>query len=302
MNNKKPSVTIGIAAYNEEHAFPAFIELLLKQSREQFTLDKIIVISDGSSDKTVANSKQIKNKNVIVKASVKRMGKPQRLNQLAMTSESDILILLDADLQIRDIHMLDQLIAPMRKSNTIFGVSGTALPTESQNVVQKIVSTGIQLWTTTLHSVKNTNAYLCTGAVRAFRKKLYKEMVFPAISADDIYPYLYCKEKKYRFDIIREAKVYYGLPSTYSDYYYQMKRYLKSKKLQETCFDKRIIESTFVVTGKDRLRVLTQQFLKNPVWISLYILFLIPPHFVTMIQKGRNDRVAWKMIQTSKVV
>lgn len=196
--------------------------------------------------------------------------------------------------------MLDQLIAPMRKNKNIAGVSGATVPQEPKNSVQKIVYIGIQLWLTTLHSVKNTNAYLCTGAVRALRKKLYKEMNFPAVSADDIYPYLYCVSKHYRFDIVPSAKVYYGLPGTYFDYYHQMKRYLKSKTLQETCFDEKIIKKTFVVTGKDRLRVLMQEALKNPLWVSLYILFLIPPHLVTMIEKGRNDRVAWKMIQTSK--
>lgn len=299
--HKKPTVTIGIAAYNEEQAFPSFLKTLLAQTRKEFILQKIIVVSDGSTDKTVPNAKSIRNSKIIVKNSKKRTGKPARLNQLASYAQSDILVLLDADLQIRDNDMIDQLIKPLRKNKSIYGVSGKTLPIEPSNFIQKTVTTGIELWATTLQSVKGSNAYLCTGAVRAFRKKLYKEMVFPKISADDIYPYLYCFSKGYRFDIVPSAKVYYGLPATYKDYFNQMKRYLKSESLQSMCFNDDIIKKTFVVTTKDRIQTLLRQFLKNPFWVSLYILFLIPPHLVTMIEKGKNDRVAWKMIQTSKV-
>jgi glycosyltransferase involved in cell wall biosynthesis len=300
--SKKPTVTIGIAAYNEEQSFPNFIELLLKQSTKEFILQKIIVVSDGSSDKTVKKIRKIKNKKIIVKDSCKRKGKPSRLNQLMQLSHSDILVLLDADLQIRDIDMIDRLIQPMRKNKNIAGVSGATVPMEPQTIVQKIVYTGIQLWMATLHSVKNTNAYLSTGAVRAFRKKFYKEIVFPKISADDIYPYLYCMSRKYTFRIIPQAKVYYGLPSTYRDYFYQMKRYLKAESLQSTQFSEKIMKKAFVVTQKDRIRILIKEGLKNPFWVGLYALFLIPPHFITFLEKGSNDRVQWKMILTSKVM
>jgi len=302
MRTKKPTVTIGITAYNEEQSFPSFLHTLLRQDHTEYILREIIVMSDGSNDKTVSNARSIKDKRIKINASSKRMGKPARLNQLFQMSNSDILVLLDADLKIKDNNMLDTLIAPMRKNNKILGVSGAALPVEPQTIVQKIVHTGIQLWSSTVHSTKNTNVYLCTGAVRAFRKKLYKEIVFPAISADDIYPYLYCMSKRYDFRIIPNAKVYYGLPSTYKDYFNQMKRYLKSKSLQSTCFEEKLMKRAFVITWKDRFRVLMREVIKNPLWVTLYVLFLIPPHFVTFIEKGRNDRVQWKMIRTSKAI
>ena len=55
--SSKPTVTVGISAYNEEHAFPALLESLLKQSQTSFVFEKIIVVSDGSTDNTVKNKR-----------------------------------------------------------------------------------------------------------------------------------------------------------------------------------------------------------------------------------------------------
>ena len=50
---KKLTVTIGIPAYNEEANVRNLLVSLLAQKETNFKLQEIIVVSDGSTDKTV---------------------------------------------------------------------------------------------------------------------------------------------------------------------------------------------------------------------------------------------------------
>ena len=47
-----PTVTVALSAFNEETNIGNFIASVLKQKEENFVLEKILIISDGSTDKT----------------------------------------------------------------------------------------------------------------------------------------------------------------------------------------------------------------------------------------------------------
>ena len=52
-NNQKPTIEIGIPALNEEANIGYLIESLLKQDKSGYELKRILVSSDGSTDRTV---------------------------------------------------------------------------------------------------------------------------------------------------------------------------------------------------------------------------------------------------------
>ena len=58
-NTRKPTVTIGIPAYNESANIGRLINDVLGQKQNHFRLAKIIVVSDCSSDATVSIVKKI---------------------------------------------------------------------------------------------------------------------------------------------------------------------------------------------------------------------------------------------------
>ena len=59
---KQLRVTIGIPAYNEENNIIPLLTSLVNQKTSQVVVEKIIVMSDGSSDNTVGSVKLLKNK------------------------------------------------------------------------------------------------------------------------------------------------------------------------------------------------------------------------------------------------
>src|SRR3989344_3457572 len=101
-NHYKTTITIGIPAYNEEGNIGQLLTSLAKQEFTHVVLSEIIVFSDASTDKTVSIIKNLPMKRVHVIDGNKRRGKSNAMNKIIKATASDILVLLDADILIRD--------------------------------------------------------------------------------------------------------------------------------------------------------------------------------------------------------
>lgn len=127
---KIPTVTIGIAAYNEEHNLKKLIGSLLRQKQHNFKLENIIVTSDGSTDKTAETVKRYVRRGSIVHLKVNRKNKGQNTtqNDLLKNCESDFLILIEADTVPSDVNYLEKLLKPMIQDKRVDLVIGNSKP------------------------------------------------------------------------------------------------------------------------------------------------------------------------------
>src|SRR4030065_104507 len=96
----KFTVTVGIPAYNEEKNITSLLFAINQQSRNNFILDKIILLSDGSTDQTVTKAKQIKDFGLYISENQQRMGKAYSLDKIISQTNSDVLFIFDADIRI----------------------------------------------------------------------------------------------------------------------------------------------------------------------------------------------------------
>jgi glycosyltransferase involved in cell wall biosynthesis len=296
------SVSVGISAYNEASTLPWLIKSLLNQTCRSFNFEKIIIISDGSTDDTAEVIQRINSHKLKVIDKKNRAGKTSRVNELFALATSDVLVVLDADIQLKENDVLEKLIVPFIHNNDLACVSGAIAPHSPKNITQKIIQTGTKLWDEVRSNSGSTkDLYYCTGAIRAFRKRLYKEMTFPHISAEDVYPYLYCKVKNYQFLVVPDSVVYYETPRTYKDFFKQMRRYLKSKEVLSQHFSSQILASSFSISSAGKLRQLVKCLVQNPIWVSAYLVYLLPAHFVIWFTKSTPDKPIWDVIETSKI-
>src|SRR5689334_15938992 len=113
MKNLK-SLTVGIAAFNEEANISYLLKDLLEQKLSKLYLKKIIVCSDGSTDNTVRVARSFKDKRVRVLDNKNRAGKSIRINQMFKLAETDVFVLLDADILIKNSGFLEELTEPIR--------------------------------------------------------------------------------------------------------------------------------------------------------------------------------------------
>jgi glycosyltransferase involved in cell wall biosynthesis len=300
IKTKKLTVTIGIPAFNEEVNISNILTDIFKQSEINFRLISIIIVSDGSTDNTVKSVRDFNDKRISLIIGDKRLGKPVRLNQIAKKTSTDILILLDTDIRLKNSNVINYLVEPfLNNKKTVSLTSGYAVPFDPKNIVENIAYAGIKVWEEARKIAKNSDMYYCEGQIRAFSKSLYKKIIFPDYSADDVYAYLYCIHSGQKFASVNKALVQYKLPSTVTDYFNQQRRYLQSRKIQQSNFDAEFIEKYYVIRIKEKLTALFFRILSDPFWTLAYtVLVSIPQILALLTKRGRETR--WNILLTTK--
>jgi glycosyltransferase involved in cell wall biosynthesis len=274
---KNITVSAGISAYNEQDCIKETIQSIINQEQKGYILDRILIVSDGSTDNTDRLIKSIDDSRIVLFTDGKRKGKTARINQIFLNLNSDIVIILDADIKIYSKQLFTNLIKPIIDNKSVELTAGKITPLSPISFVQKAVYAGTKLWDEARRINKNSDMYYCGGAIRAFSKKLYKEIKFPKIKAEDVYPYLYCKSKGYKFSYVKSAEIFHTLPLKLADYVKQMNRYLKSPVEQESVFGEKIVNKEFTINFKIKIYALLKVFIKNPFWVCTYIFMLLIP-------------------------
>ena len=109
-------VSIIIPAYNEEKYIGKCIETLLNQSYRDF---EIIIIDDGSKDRTVEIVKKLSSKNKKIKLLSQNHGGPGRARNLgAKHTKGGIIVLVDADMEF-DKNYIKNLVKPIVEGREI---------------------------------------------------------------------------------------------------------------------------------------------------------------------------------------
>lgn len=100
------NISIVIAAYNEEKR----IANVLKIVEHHPLIDEVIVVNDGSSDKT---SEVVKKFNVKLIENQKNMGKTLSIKVGIEAAKNDLIMLIDADLIGLDQESIEKLVKPV---------------------------------------------------------------------------------------------------------------------------------------------------------------------------------------------
>jgi glycosyltransferase involved in cell wall biosynthesis len=91
-------IAIIIPAYNEENNISNILKDIFKQKEKNFVIHQIIVLNDGSTDKTVQKVNSIKDKRIRLISGTDRKGKTFRMNEVFKILKEDILVQFDADI------------------------------------------------------------------------------------------------------------------------------------------------------------------------------------------------------------
>ncbi len=225
----KPTLSIGIAAFNEQQNITKLLSLLTKQIITCADLTEVVVVSDASDDGTDEMVGQFKNVTLI------RLPKRSGLNvvqeAIRNRASADIVVLLDADIIPADEYTIETLIRPLTVDPYIGLTSARLIPATPQTFVEKILARN-HIFKTQLFSQIGTgnNIYTCFGPVRAFSKKLYRAVQFPNNCPTDAMSYLLCQEQGLRFQFVSNAAVIFRCPNTVKDHIKQSSRFMSGKK------------------------------------------------------------------------
>lgn len=306
MTKKTPTVTIGIPAYNEAENISYMLGSTLKQKRRSYELERVIVICDECTDGTVRKVRQMTKKHPIIELidGKRRQGKGQRLNQLYGLNTSDVLITLDADIILKNDHVLDNLVSAFDHKSVAL-VGGNDQPLPAKTFVEKVVNTGEMLWYETRKNIDSgNNIHNNRSKITALSRTFTKSVKIPqGIVIDDYFLYLSCLVKKFEFRFASNALVYYRSPDNLKDYRIQASRFTDADLINQVVdlFDDWVYE-VCRVPKKHKAHGLIKTFFLKPIFTPLALLFNLWVRFFPTKEDKLHKIGEWQTVKSSKKV
>lgn len=293
---KKPTVIIGIPAYNEEENIARLLRQLLVQKQKRFFLKKIVVASDGSTDDTVKSARSVKNRKVTIMNFLARQGRAVVQEKIFQYADTDFVVLIDADTAIRESDFLERLVRPLCD-----GADLTAARVEEAQpvtVTSKILYASMQ-WKKQLFEMINEgdNVYTCHGRARGFSSRLYKSIHFPQSSGEDAYSYFFCKKKQFVYKYVQSAHIFYRLPSSFMDHLAQGRRYFAAKDSFQREFGRGVISRGYFLPFFLTIQTYVHSLAENR-WLLLYFPLVIVTRILALFPGLQKD--TWTIARSSK--
>lgn len=234
MKQKKLRVTIGIPAFNEEANIGYLLESLTRQRETGFKIDKILVSSDASTDRTADIVRGFGDKIIYLLNNKRRLGQASRQNQLVKNFRGDIFVLLEADTLPVNNDFLKNLIAPFctKKPSNIGLTYGTSTPLAPRNFFERIMYFKTDFKKRIYQEASGKNMLqVCSGhSGRAFSKTFVGKMFWPSDAPEDTYCLLLCSQMGYEAVKAYGAEMYYRLPGNFVDYYRQYTKFIRGRQ------------------------------------------------------------------------
>lgn len=298
MNKILPTVTVGIPAYNEAANIKYLLEDILSQHEDSFFLEKIIVNSDGSDDDTVALARSIGDRRIQVIDDRKRKGQAARQNEIIRQTETDILVLLNADIILDGRSFLKGMIKPLIEGEAEF-TSSNMLAVEPRTVVEKMLSVSIEFKNRIFEHWKDgKNLYTCHGAARAFSRAYYEHFSFEESVGEDAYSYFFGMEHGHRYAYVPGAVARIKLPGTLADHFKQSGRFFNSQTRFIKEFGLATIEREYALPKMLLLRSGMDSLLNHPILFSAYVIITFVSQWRAVFQKPIGQ--TWEIATSSK--
>lgn len=302
--HKQITCSILICALNEEKS----IGRVLKKIKEQvipewLTLEKIVVVSDASTDKTqaIVQKIQVTDPKIELVVNEVRLGKALSFNLGKRTITSDFLVSLDADIEIVDAYLFENLFK-LKNIENIGLIGGEARPKRINNNIANRASTISYLSVSLIKEriLSGDNLYSAHGRILALSKKLYAPIVLPDTGGTDQYMYLTCIKIGLQFKYNKQAIVFYIPPTTVKDYLKQYIRFRKSNTKMGKFFDKDFVEKETEVPFLIKVEVFVRLFFSNTLDLFSWVILT----FIGIFQKIFTDNSAegkWDISKSTKI-
>jgi glycosyltransferase involved in cell wall biosynthesis len=294
------SLTVGIAAYNEASNISHLLHEITVQSARSYSLERIVTVSDGSTDETpnIISDLQKKIPRLYVVTLCERKGKSHAQNIIMQKSSSDLLLLLDADVALPHKTFIDSFVNHIQSTRSALS-SAHVQAAPARSLIARSLATSMDIKYAVFTQWKEgDNIYTCHGRARMLTRELYTKLRFPSVVAEDAYSYLFCKHKNLRYSYASCIRVIYQLPTTFRDHYRQSQRYFRTITENEKYFDKEFVRAQYRYPPHLFAKHTFLFFIKRPIEVCVYMGIV-----VTVVVFQLFDRVCtvlWKISHSTK--
>lgn len=276
-NNTITKVDVGIPALNEAANIQRVLASITKQDELGFHVNNIILVSDASTDNTIQLARQMKIPNLKILENTERQGPALCWGRLFQESTADILILLDADIELTGVNVFQSLLSPMITNSDITLTSGHPIKQHTGTFGDKVMDVSIYLQDyIKLHLDHGHSIYGCHGRITAIARSIFTKIEFPPkhILGNDSYLFLINKQFGGQFTYAPNATVKFKMPQTFKDYAKQQRRFTQTQDQHDKIFGQWIHEE-FRLPKRLVLTALTRVFVMHPFYTTWYVLYQV---------------------------
>ncbi len=282
----KPTVTVALSALNEEANIGAFLTSLLNQKQETFVLEKILVVSDGSTDKTVDVVRSFGSSLITVFDNKERVGKSSRLNDIYEDLTSDFLVQSDADVTFSHDRVIEQLIQPLIAEEKVGMCGGHPLPIPGTTFTERAINCTVNAYDKFRTIIRGgDNVFSADGRLLAYRKTFIKQVTIPSdMIANDMFTYFCCVSKGFGYRYVASAVVNFRSPQTLRDQIRQNTRFVAAPDRMRKYFPPELVSFERDIPFLTFIQSTGREFLHHPILCG-YIFFInlyckIRAHFI----------------------
>lgn len=273
----KITLSVGIPAYNEEGNIATIIKSILRQKQESFKLEKIYIVSDGSTDNTISIVKKLATKHKELKLIYReqRSGKVGALNKIYAINKSELILTIDADLAFAKTEDIENMVKVIVSDKKINFVGPRHIPVKPDSLMGMFAYVSYLSFEGAFLKINNGNNFYAVMGAYLLRKKFSKTIKYPKnAQADQVILYAMATRKsKYSpmgrkggFKFVPEAYVLFRTVTTFKDWrLLGMRSVIADKANTAEYFGEKILNEYYMPRHLFMLSLM-KWFLKSPFY------------------------------------
>lgn len=300
---KLSTVTIAVSAYNEEDNIIPFLKSALIQEENSFKLEKVLVVSDGSTDNSIKKASSVNSKLVEIWDDNIRLGKSTRLNEIYKSLKSDILVQSDCDVILSNPNVVADMIKPIIQEKNVGMCGGNPQPMEGKTFIEKAVNYTCEIYIDFRESIRGgDNVFSADGRLLAFKKELVKKIHIPEdMIANDRFTYFACLTNGYKYKYVKSAIVKFRSPQNLKDQIIQNTRFMSADARMKKYFPNELVEKETNIPKSKMIKSMARQFIKHPLH-CLYIFLINRYCQFRSVYLEKKLTAKWDVAKTTKTL
>lgn len=225
---KKPTLQIAISAFNEEPTIEYLLTKILNQKQSNFKLKEILVVSDGSTDKTVQIIEAMAKKHPVIRLidDPQNKGKLFRTNQIFRNAKYDMLVCFDADMGLTSRDTISRAVSMLQTDKGAQMISIHQVPVHTGAFMSKVIHASFCMWDSVRLSVpgyQSVHSFYDGGTL--YRGAFARTLKIPAGAADSrVYQFIMADRLNHGFRLMTDMPMIYWPPVTLNEWKNMYKR------------------------------------------------------------------------------
>jgi len=272
-----PTITVIVPAYNEEGYISRTIVSLVAADYPEGK-KQIVVVDDGSTDTTYEEARQYESESITV-VSKENGGKYSALNYGLLFSDTEIVVMVDADSIVESTALLD-IVSPLVADSNVGAVASNVKIFNRDSLVTKCQTLeyifGINIYRRVFDHFASVS--VVPGCLGAYRRTALDEVngYDPHTLTEDFDTTMKVLKQGYKVRF-SEAVVYTEAPDTWRDLYNQRLRWYRGNimTLKKHFFDTVSPENHYLRRVHLPLALVTMVFVPLASWVILGLIVYI---------------------------